>query len=434
MQDLLDSAPCGFLTFAEDGNVVAVNTTLLDLLGFRREEVVGRHIEQLFNVGTRIFYQTHWFPLLRLHGRAEEVFLMLRTKSGEALGMLVYAQRRADDGAGLFDCVFVRVRERTKYEDELLRARRVAEESNRRLQETNEQLELQAVELELQQQQLRDQTELLERAAEEMTAINEALQTRTEEAEHLRTVADEANQAKSAFLATMSHELRTPLNAIGGYLQILQLEIRGPLNDAQHDIIARIEKSSRHLLRLINEVLNLARIEAGHVEYRIRDVAASELVAAIRPMIDPQFAAKQIEFHVDVDPTVIVRADAEKVEQVLLNLLSNAVKFTAPGGRVDLIACRSGRDEREVHLEVRDTGIGIPAEQLESVFQPFVQVDASNTRTVEGSGLGLAISRDLARGMNGDLWATSTVGVGSSFTLCLPAAVDQPSARIASVG
>jgi signal transduction histidine kinase len=394
MDAVLDTAPCGFLSFGDDGIVTAVNSTLLEMLGYQRQEVVGKHLEQLLTVGTRIFYQTHWFPLLKLHGRAEEVFLMARTRAGEPLGVLSYAHRRGETGP--YDCVLVHVRERAKYEDELLRARRVAEEANT-------QLEMQALELELQQQQLRE---------------------RTEEAEQLRVVADRASRAKSDFLAMISHELRTPLNAIGGYLQILELGIPGPITEAQRDILGRLDQSSRHLLRLINEVLDLARIESGRVDYEITTTAASDLLASVMPMIEPQLADRDLRFSFDVPRELLVRADVEKGQQILLNLLGNAVKFTPTGGSVAVTAGRSVESAEYVDITVSDTGIGIPADQLESIFQPFVQVEGGFTRPAEGSGLGLAISRDLARGMGGNVFVESVVGAGSRFTLRLPVAPD----------
>ncbi len=428
VDETLDRAPCGFVRFGADGTVLAVNATLLSLLGYAREDVVGQRIEQLFAVGTRIFYQTHWFPLLRLHGHAEEVFLMLRSRGGEDIGVLSYAQRNAGvERETAYDCVLVRVQERAKYEAELLRARRVAEESNARLEEqkrelmqVNDQLEEQAVEMEQQQQQLQEQTYQLEAAAEEMSVINSVLQARSEEAEQLRVLADSANQAKSEFLAKMSHELRTPLNAINGYLEILELGIPGTLNKGQLDIVNRIHQSSGHLLRLINELLNLARIESGRMEYNIRPAPAAEIVGDIMVMMESQFANRSVRFTVDVPPSLMVCADIDKAQQIILNLLSNSLKFTPANGAVELRGSYDAAAER-VCLEVRDTGIGIPEDRLDSIFEPFVQVKSGNHLAVEGTGLGLAISRELARGMGGDLSAKSTIGGGSTFTLTLRA-------------
>ncbi|MEW5930979.1 MAG: ATP-binding protein [Gemmatimonadota bacterium] len=429
MDELLDRAPCGFLSFSDEGTVELVNATLLGLLGYAREEVVGLHVERLLTVPSRIFYQTHWFPLLRLHGGAEEVFLTLRARGGEDLGVLVNAARRERGGAAVYDCVLMHVKERRRYEDELLRARRAAEQAHREveaqrreLEQANEQLEAQALELELQQQQLKEQALELEEATEELRVINEDLLARTEEAEQHRAAAEEANQAKSTFLAVMSHELRTPLNAISGYVQILEMGIHGPVTEAQRDTLARIDRAQRHLLRLINDVLNLARIEAGRVDYQVEEVPAAELVAAVTPMIEPQLASKGVVFTVEVAPGLVVQADRDKAQQILINLLGNAAKFTPEGGAVRVDTVRAAGPNPRLLLRVHDTGVGIPAEKLDAVFEPFVQVDASRTRAAQGSGLGLTISRNLARGMGGDLVVRSVPGEGSTFALVLPLA------------
>ena len=240
------------------------------------------------------------------------------------------------------------------------------------------------------------------------------------EAQRARTEAEDANRAKSQFLAVMSHELRTPLNAIGGYAELLEMGIRGPVTQQQLDDLRRIQVSQRHLLGLINEVLNYAKLETGTVHYDIEDVPVRGALMAAESLVAPQARAKGLTLSVaECPPDLAVRADAEKLRQILVNLLSNAVKFTDSGGRIAVLFEARGD---ALAIEVADTGIGIPADKLDAIFDPFVQVRSDLTRPHEGTGLGLAISRDLARGMSGDLTARSTLGEGSVFALTLPAA------------
>jgi PAS domain S-box-containing protein len=248
-----------------------------------------------------------------------------------------------------------------------------------------------------------------------------------QQAEEARKQAEAANRAKSDFLAAMSHELRTPLNAIGGYVQLLRLGVYGEMPPAQQEVLGRVEKSQHHLLSLINDVLNFVRLEAGRVEYRIADVPLAPLVDDVCTMVEQQLAARGLRFQMGTSAELVLRADGEKVEQILLNLLTNAAKFTNPGGAVALDAqLLPQEDVPTIAVRVRDTGIGIAAERLEEIFDPFVQVNRNLTRPVEGTGLGLAISRDLARGMGGDLVVKSVEGSGSLFTLTLPAAAPLP--------
>jgi signal transduction histidine kinase len=265
---------------------------------------------------------------------------------------------------------------------------------------------------------------LARRDIERLLAGSERARTEAEaaraEAEAARAEAETANRAKSDFLAVMSHELRTPLNAIGGYAELLEMGIHGPMTAAQRGALDRIVQSQRHLLGLINEVLNYAKVEMGTVHFEIGLVPVGEAIADAASLVAPQARARRHALVIaECPPGMRVRADGEKVRQILVNLLSNAVKFTGDGGRVE-VSCTAS--DEWITLSVADTGGGIPADKLETIFDPFVQVRSDLTRPHEGTGLGLAISRDLARAMGGNLAAASTVGEGSVFTLTLPAA------------
>jgi signal transduction histidine kinase len=233
-----------------------------------------------------------------------------------------------------------------------------------------------------------------------------------------------ANRAKTDFLAVMSHELRTPLNAIDGYAELMEMGVHGPITEQQRQDIIRIRKSQRHLLTLINGVLNFSRVEAGVASFDVGSIPLAEVLASCDTLTRTQMASRGLEFRVDLcSAELLVRADAEKLQQILLNLLTNASKFTASGGSVHLW-CDVGPDD--VRITVKDTGRGIPPEQIERIFEAFVQVDSRLTRTEEGVGLGLAISRELARGMDGEIAVESEVGKGSAFTVIIPRA---PAAR-----
>jgi signal transduction histidine kinase len=232
--------------------------------------------------------------------------------------------------------------------------------------------------------------------------------------------AETANRAKTAFLRAMSHELRTPLNAIAGYIDLLDMGLRGPVTDTQRADLARVRTNQQHLSALITEILNFARVGSGGVSYALSHVNACDALRHAIELIEPLIAQQGLVFDgVSGDSSIVARADPEKVTQILVNLLSNAIKFTPAGGRISA-ECDAVDDT--VTLSISDTGLGIAADKLETIFEPFVQLKEGLTDREGGIGLGLSISRDLARGMNGDLTVESTEGKGTRFTLSLPRA------------
>ncbi len=229
-----------------------------------------------------------------------------------------------------------------------------------------------------------------------------------------------ANRAKSDFLATMSHELRTPLNAISGYTELLKLGLRGPVTESQIVDLDRINRNQSHLLSIINDILQFAKLEAGQLEMKLEVFAVEAALDVTEELVTPQLEAKQISYsNLRGEKSVQVRADSDRFQQIILNLLSNALKFTPSGGSIS-VGWRV--EDSRVLIDVADTGTGIAADQFERIFDPFVQVHSGTTRTSEGVGLGLPISRDMARQMGGDVSLKSELGIGSTFTLTLPRA------------
>jgi len=245
-----------------------------------------------------------------------------------------------------------------------------------------------------------------------------------------RAEAEAASQAKSEFLAVMSHELRTPLNAVIGYAELLDLGIAGSLTPEQRQHVSRIRASGRHLLGLVNEVLDLAKVEAGRLSLQHGVASAAHTIDGAMSLVQPMGEARGILVHAKSfgGDDVLYEGDEDRVRQILVNLLTNALKFTAAGGRVSAVWGVTTEPERDARLSgsgpwvvvrVEDTGIGIPSDQIACIFDPFTQVEGGHTRPSDGSGLGLTISRRLARLMKGDLTVRSELGKGSIFTLWL---------------
>jgi signal transduction histidine kinase len=282
------------------------------------------------------------------------------------------------------------------------------------------QLEEQAGELEQQNIELEQQAAELEQQYEEAQGLSARLEQAFAAEQAARREADGANKAKFDFLTRMSHELRTPLNALAGYAQLLDMGVHGPLNNQQREQVQRMQRNQEHLLNLINDVLNFAKLEAGHVQFNVKPFPVAEVLSSLEPLIAPQMLQNGLCYVCEApSDDVHALADRDKVQQIVLNLLSNAVKHTRAGGRV-IVSCTA--HEELLAIRVNDTGEGIAADHLEAIFDPFVQLAGDSARTRDGVGLGLAISRDLARAMDGDLVAESAPGLGSTFTLWLPRA------------
>jgi signal transduction histidine kinase len=241
-----------------------------------------------------------------------------------------------------------------------------------------------------------------------------------EELRVARDLARAANRAKADFLAVMSHELRTPLNAISGYAQLLELGVSGPLTEKQADAVDRIRSNQQHLLTLIDDVLSFAKIETASIPVKSQPVPLCEAIDSLDVVLRPDLVRQEVTLRwPGCDKTLAVKGDPVKLRQMLLNVIGNAIKFTPPQGRIELSTLRSGD---RVFIRIEDTGIGIPADLIGRVFEPFFQVQTGTTRQYPGVGLGLAIARDFARAMGGDITMKSTLGKGCAVTIELPMA------------
>lgn len=390
---LAETAPDAIITMDENSVILSVNWATERIFGYAPHELIGRKMEVLMPVRMRQRHNAGVHHYVRIGKRNIEwtsVPLPGLTKSGVEIPLEVSFGEFRNGTTRVFSGFLRDVSERTRQE-QLLR------EAAETLEAHSEELKAQTVALAATQQEL-EQAYEAERAA--------------------RDEAERANEAKAQFLATMSHELRTPLNAIGGYAELILDGIRGPVTPEQVRDLERIQRSQRHLLSLINDILNFAKVEAGKVDFNCRDISMHDTLSTLEELVAPQLKEKRLTYnYYCCDPSFTAYADPEKVQQILLNLLSNATKFTPEGGSITV---QCGATATEMSVEVSDTGPGIADSRIESVFEPFVQLDRMHRSRHEGTGLGLAISRDLARSMSGDLRAISSLGKGSTFILTLP--------------
>ena len=253
----------------------------------------------------------------------------------------------------------------------------------------------------------------------ERKRLNQVLQEKNVELENAWSVAEKTNLAKSEFLANMSHELRTPLNSIIGFSEVLQDQLFGQINEKQHDYVLNILTSGRHLLSLINDILDLSKVESGKMELDLSTFSLRELLEASLMMLREKALKGTINLRIDIAPEAetTIEADQRKLKQIMFNLVSNAVKFTPTGGTVDVSALREGNF---IKIAVADTGIGIKGEDIPRLFKAFTQLEAVYTKGFEGTGLGLALTRQLVELHGGRVWVESEIGMGSRFCLTIP--------------
>jgi signal transduction histidine kinase len=297
---------------------------------------------------------------------------------------------------------------------------RANEKSLTELSDLGRTFNVMATSVQQRQTELRQLNETLEKRVEE----------RTQELRHATNVAREMSRLKSEFLANMSHELRTPLNAISGFTSIMLEGMSGEIDDEARHMLQRVYSNGQHLLTLINQILDLAKIEAGRIEIVSKPFALRPLVEQWQSQINVLAQQKKLAFEVHIDPALppMLSGDAPRITQIAFNLLSNAIKFTEKG----TVTLDVRRQVDTWQIQVSDTGVGIPPHALNYIFEEFRQVDGSSTREKGGTGLGLSIARNLARMMNGDILVTSELGQGSIFTITLPL-VELPQAETAQL-
>jgi sigma-B regulation protein RsbU (phosphoserine phosphatase) len=393
MEDLLNCAPCGFLSFTDGGVLVVVNDTLLGLLGYGRDELLGRHVETLLTLASRIFYQTHFFPLLRLHGKAEEIFLSLRARSGEDVPVLVNAVRREREEGIVNHCALIPVRERRKYEDEILKARRAAEEALR----NNEELSQARQELEQHARALDQKLSRLEQKNHELARVS----------------------------GILSHDLREPLRKISVFAGLLTHEDREAMSSTGQRALERIKAESMRMDQLVTALQQFVSLELA--DEPLEEVDLGDALGLARRMVSEK--SELVAAPVRAPPLPVIQGRRRQLVLLFFHLLDNAVKFRNPdvSPRID-VECRRIQHNSfraikgKYHytdfarLVFTDNGMGFDNGYGQYVFEALKKLDPSTP----GLGFGLAICRKVVENHNGSISVESEPGRGTRFTLLLP--------------
>ncbi len=380
-RDLFENARELIQVVAPDGTLLYANRAWRETLGYEEKEVTGLSLFSVLHP-SRADHCRETLRRLLAGEQPDRVEMEFVTRSGERIAVEGSCSCRFQGGQPVFV--------RAIFSD--ITARRAAEAEIKALNETLEQ-------------------RVLERTRQ-LAAVNRELELRNREVER-------ANRLKSQFLASMSHELRTPLNAVIGFSELLNEETAGPMNEKQRRYIEHVLNGARHLLQLINDILDLAKVEAGQLLLRPEVFDLAEALPEVLSTIRPLAMSKHITVEGRVAAGVNLYADRVRVKQILYNMLSNAVKFTPEGGQVWVEAQAAGKEAR---ITVSDTGVGIPPEEHQAIFNEFYQVGTTTKGVKEGTGLGLAISRRLVEAHQGNIWVESEPGKGSRFSFTVPTA------------
>ncbi len=389
----LEAAPDAMLEVDPQGRIILANPEAERLFLWSREELTGMRVEQLIPErfrGGHLHHRTHYggHPIRRPMGAGLALYAL--RKDGTELAVDINLSPLSGPDQGHVLCVIRDVSER-----------RAAEEKIGVLNQN------------------------LERRTSELSQANEELSLRNREVER-------ANRLKSEFLASMSHELRTPLNTILGFSELLSEESSGALNDKQKRFVSHIQRDAHHLLELINDILDLSKIEAGRLDLHLEKFPMAVAVAEVLTSIRPLAASKSISVDSELDTELLLEADRVRFKEILYNLFSNAIKFTPAGGRVWI---ESQVLDGSVQLVVGDTGIGIAPEDQKAIFESFRQASATTKGVREGTGLGLAITMRLVEHHGGRIWVESEPGKGSRFYFTLPLSTEERAGELeASAG